>query len=79
MTETWFFNSEGNKVTLRSRVEGGGATGDSFSECAPGGSILNLSYQDLVSRGSGKITIVGGAATIEPALVPVDHNPFKGT
>lgn len=78
--ETWFFNLEENsRVTLRSRVEGDGAVGDAFSECVPGGSILNLSYQDLASRGSGKITIQNDIATIEPVMVPVDHNPFKGT
>jgi hypothetical protein len=77
MPETWFFNRDGANIILRSRVEGDdGALGDAFSECAPGGSILNLSYEQLVASGSGKIMIVDGVAAIEPKLVPVDHDPF---
>jgi hypothetical protein len=79
MAETWFFNMDGDNVRLRSQVQGDGMIGDAFSECAPGGSILNLSYADLASRKSGRVTITDGVARIEPQLQPVEHNPFAGT
>lgn len=78
MAETWYFNMEGDTVNLRSRVEGDGLVGDAFSRCEPGGKILNLSYDELVGKRAGKITIVDNVARIEPMMVPVDHNPFAG-
>jgi hypothetical protein len=67
MSETWFFGpGEGRNIELRSTVEGDdGAMGDATSICEPGGSWLGIPYQQLASRGSGKLTVENNVARID--------------
>jgi hypothetical protein len=53
----WFFHLAGDTVVLQSRVEDDAGTiiGDAFSEVQPGGTLLNLSYAELVTAGAGVI------------------------
>ena len=66
MAETWFFHMEGRDVVMLAWSTGpGGIIGGGFHNVEPGGSVLNLSYDELAAAVAGRVVIENGVARIE--------------
>ena len=66
MAKTWFFHMEGRDVVMLAWATGpGGIIGGEFHNVEPGGSVLNLSYDELAAAVAGRVVIENGVARIE--------------
>ena len=66
MAETWFFHMEGRDVVMLAWATGpGGIIGGGFQNVEPGGSVLNLSYDELAAAVAGRVVIENGVARLE--------------
>lgn len=66
MAGTWFFHMEGRDIVMLAWATGpGGIIGGGFHNVEPGGSVLNLSYDELAAAVAGRVVIENGVANIE--------------